>query len=348
MKDLYDILQIQKTATDSEIKKAYRKLAFQYHPDKNNSKDAQNQFELRSEAYDILSKPDKRKLYDQYGYDIVNESNCNPINPVDLFQSIFNVDFMNMDQMDSNIFIFSDLSTNPFSQLQNKTTYNLEATLDELYHGTKKEFEIQHRLQNNSLKLTKYVINVKKGSKQGDNIVVKEGGNYNPILQCIEDLVIQIIEIKHHNYQRKQNDLYREYKISLIQSLCGCNITLNHFGEELNIEIEDIIKPNSLFQVFHKGMPIKNASKKELTDGSDDGDYGNLIIDFKIIYPDAVSDKQILYLKKIFQYSDSDSDNDKISDKKDSVQAYYYKDKEDIIKEIMNDEEEESSGCIQQ
>jgi len=339
MGDLYDILQINKTASDAEIKKSYRKLAFKYHPDKNKEDDAQTQFKLISEAYGILSKPDKRKLYDQFGYDTVNESTGPHINPIDLFQSIFNVDFMNMDQMDSNIFIFSDLSTNPFS-LQHKTTHNLEASLDELYHGTKKEFEIQHRLQNNLLKLTKYVINVKKGSKQGDNIIVKEGGNYNPLLKITEDLVIQIVEKKHKRYQRKQNDLYREYKISLIQSLCGLDFTIDHFGEELTISIEDIIKPNSLFQVFRKGMPIKNASNKELTDGSD-SDYGNLIIDFKIIYPDSLSDKQQLYLKKIFQYTEETKN-------KDAIQAFYYKDKEDVVKELINAEEEESSGCIQQ
>jgi len=344
MKDLYEILQIDQSATDYEIKKAYRKLAFQYHPDKNKSKDAQTQFKLIAEAYGILSKPEKRKIYDRFGYDTVNETNGIPMNPVDLFQSIFNVDFMNMDQMDSNIFIFSDLSTNPFSQLQNKTTYNLETTLDELYHGTKKEFEIQHRLKNNSLKSTKYVINVKKGSKQGDNIVVKEGGNYNPLLQTTEDLVIQIVEQKHLIYKRQKNNLYREHKISLIESLCGCEFTFDHFGEEINIQIEEIIKPNSLFQVFKKGMPLKTNSNKELTDGSEDEEYGNLIIDFKIIYPESISEKQIHYLKKIFHYSD----DEKTLDKKDSVQAYYYKDKEDVVKELINEEEEESSGCIQQ
>ena len=341
MKDLYHILNLQKNATDTDIKKSYRKLAFKYHPDKNDSEEASVKFEGISEAYEILSKPEKRNLYDQFGYDCLRENHNIPnINPLELFQSLFNVDFTNM-EMDSNIFIFSDLSSNPFSQLQNKMTYNLEVTLEELYHGTKKEFEIQYKTKNNSLKSTKYIINIKKGSKQGDNIVVKEGGNYNSLLGCIEDLVIQIIEKKHSKYQRKGNDLYREYKISLIQSLCGCNITLNHFDEELNIEIEDIIKPNSLFQVFSKGMPIKKESAKELTDGSNENEYGKLILDFNIIYPDSLSDKQIMYLNKIFNAPEK-------KENKNTIQAYYYKDKEDVIKEIMNDEEEESSGCIQQ
>ena len=58
--------------------------------------------------------------------------------------------------------------------------YNLECSLEELYHGTQKEFSIQHTTKDDKIKNTKYVINVKKGSKNGDNIVVKEGGNYIP------------------------------------------------------------------------------------------------------------------------------------------------------------------------
>ena len=341
MKDLYNILNLQKNATDTDIKKSYKKLAFKYHPDKNDSENAKKKFEDISEAYEILSKPEKRNLYDNFGYDCLKENNNIPnINPLELFQSLFNVDFTNM-EMDSNIFIFSDLSSNPFSQLQNKMTYNLEVTLEELYHGTKKEFEIQHKTSNNTLKSTKYIINIKKGSKQGDNIIVKEGGNYNSLLGCIEDLVIQIVEKKHKKYQRKNNDLYREYKISLIQSLCGCNITLDHFGKKLNLEIKEIIKPNSLFQGFNKGMPIKRDSSKELTDGLNDNEYGNLIIDFNIIYPESLSDKQMMYLNKIFNAPEK-------KENKHALQAYYYKDKEEIIKEIMNDDEEESSGCIQQ
>jgi curved DNA-binding protein len=344
MKDLYHILNLNKSATDTEIKKSYRKLAFQCHPDKNKSEEAKFQFENISEAYDVLSKPDKRRIYDQFGYEAVSESGPQ-INPLDLFQSLFNVDFMNMtEQMDSNIFIFSDLSSNPFTQLKHKMTYNLEATLEELYHGTKKEFEIHHRIQNNSMKSTKYIINIKRGSKHGDNIVVKEGGNYIPELKSSEDLVIQIIETKHSFYQRKKNDLYIEHKISLIDSLCGCQFTIDHFDEPLTIEIKDIIKPNSMFQVFQKGMPIKKDDIKSLTDSNDSNEkeYGTLIIDLQIIYPDEISEKQIHYLNKIFNVKQENKSND------NAVIAYYYKDIEDVVKELMNEEEEEGMGCIQQ
>lgn len=66
-KDFYRILGVSKTATDDEIKKAYRKLALKFHPDKNKSKDAEEKFKEVAEAYEILSDKKKRDIYDQYG-----------------------------------------------------------------------------------------------------------------------------------------------------------------------------------------------------------------------------------------------------------------------------------------
>jgi DnaJ-class molecular chaperone len=125
--------------------------------------------------------------------------------------------------------------------------------------------------------------------------------------------------------------------------LCGCQFTIDHFDEKLTIEIKDIIKPNSMFQVFQKGMPLKKEDIKSLSNSNDSNDtnYGNLLIDLQIIYPDEISEKQIHYLKKIFNVKHERESND------NSVIAYYYKDKEDAVKELMN-EEEESSSCIQQ
>src|SRR5206468_3182358 len=68
MADFYSVLGVQRTASDDDIKKAYRKLAMQYHPDRNNgSKDAEEQFKQITEAYDVLRDPQKRAAYDRYG-----------------------------------------------------------------------------------------------------------------------------------------------------------------------------------------------------------------------------------------------------------------------------------------
>jgi DnaJ-class molecular chaperone len=67
--DYYQILDIEKTTSDEEIKKAYRRLAFQYHPDQNPmDEEAEERFKKISEAYTVLGDPERRRIYDQYGY----------------------------------------------------------------------------------------------------------------------------------------------------------------------------------------------------------------------------------------------------------------------------------------
>ena len=69
MKDLYEILGVSKSASNDEIKKAYRKVALQYHPDKNSEdKDAESKFKEAAEAYSVLSDNRKRQQYDQFGH----------------------------------------------------------------------------------------------------------------------------------------------------------------------------------------------------------------------------------------------------------------------------------------
>ncbi len=68
-RDYYEVLGVGKTATPEEIKKAYRKVAMQFHPDRNpNDKTAEEKFKEAAEAYEILSDSDKKKRYDQYGH----------------------------------------------------------------------------------------------------------------------------------------------------------------------------------------------------------------------------------------------------------------------------------------
>ena len=348
MKDLYSILNVTKESNDSEIKKSYKKLAFKYHPDKNKDPSAAPIFSEISEAYEILTNKEKKKIYDQFGYEAVTDNFEGSISPIDLFQSLFNVDFTNP-VMGGNIFMFSDLSSGPFPpglNIKQTMKYSLNLTLKELYKGTKKEFTIHHRGKDNKMKKTNYIINIKKGSKNGDNIIVKEGGNYIPELDIIEDLIIQVIEQSDEIYKRKGDDLYIEHTLSLVESLCGCVISINHMDDILNFKIDNIIKPNTLYKLEGKGMPIK-YNENELSENDKSNKYGDLIIDFTILFPQKLDDKRKDILKKVFNYvGGTESENTETS-----LIVKYYKDKEDIVKEFMNeknDNEDEEPGCIQQ
>lgn len=86
---LYDTLGVSKSATDNEIRKAYRKLALENHPDKNPGKNTEEKFKEISKAYDILKDPEKRKQYDTFGLESVNQSMPDMGSPFDMFNDIF-------------------------------------------------------------------------------------------------------------------------------------------------------------------------------------------------------------------------------------------------------------------
>src|ERR671933_43629 len=97
-RDYYEVLSVSRTASDDEIKKAYRRLALQYHPDRNKAPDAVERFKEVTEAYQVLSDSEKRSLYDRYGHQAfergagvgaVDFSNFVGLNIEDLFESFF-------------------------------------------------------------------------------------------------------------------------------------------------------------------------------------------------------------------------------------------------------------------
>lgn len=128
----YSIIGVDKTASQDDIKKAYRKLALKWHPDKNNTPEASSMFTKIGEAYDVLSDPEKRKIYDQFGKDGLTNRGMqfNPNNIFDIFKHAFG------DQMQFN---FGGFPHNMFgNQHQTKNIELIEQfTLKEVFTGKK-------------------------------------------------------------------------------------------------------------------------------------------------------------------------------------------------------------------
>ena len=156
--DYYKILGVDKSTSVVDIKKAYKKLAMKYHPDRNNDDNAEAKFKEISEAYSVLSDPDKRKTYDQFGKSGLQGAGMpHNFNPHDLFADLFS----NSSGMPfGNIFTggFNKANSQPKNQ---KIAVNI--TLEESYHGTTKEIPIVIKKKCNSCHAT--------GSKTGKSYI---------------------------------------------------------------------------------------------------------------------------------------------------------------------------------
>ena len=304
MKDLYSILHISKEASKDDIKKAYRKLAFEYHPDKNNNSTS-DKFNDISEAYEILSDSKKKKQYDIHGYQNYSDLSA----PIDLFSALFGSNFKDlMDQSDKNIFMVSNIKMNPLESLNTPKqvskgptmNYILHVSLQELFYGVTKSFSIKHKLKTGSIKKTQYDINIKPGSKSNESIFVKNGGNYLEKQNVTEDLEIRL-ECKKHNYFTRYNDdLYITKNISIAQSLCDCIIAIDYFDTQLFINTHSVIKNESIMIINDKGMPIKES----------ENDYGDLYIRFLVDLPESLSDYEQQQIKEIWDIPEENDEED--------------------------------------
>lgn len=88
-RDYYEVLGVNKSASQDDIKRAFRKMAMQYHPDRNKAPDAEAKFKEINEAYEVLSDQSKRQTYDQFGHDGLNQQGFSGGNPFDIFNQFF-------------------------------------------------------------------------------------------------------------------------------------------------------------------------------------------------------------------------------------------------------------------
>lgn len=298
----YEILGINKNATEVEIKKAYRSASLKYHPDRNSSSDAIAKIQQINEAYEILSDKEKKQNYD-------NE--LNGVRP-NLFQQVhtnFNTDFGDINSMFNmmfngrpfhpgmpNVQVFrnGNTTTHVFTSsthigpppIINK---NIEITLEQAYTGCHIPVEIekwiQHNNDNKETLVETFMLEISEGINDNANIVIKGIGNQNP---HGKGDVRFIIQVKNNTIFKRQNlNLLCDKEISLKEALCGFSFEFVHIsGKKLNVNNNNpvtIIK-NGQIQVF-KGLGMKSGNI-----------IGDIIFKFHIVFPNELTDIQRSHL----------------------------------------------------
>lgn len=297
--DYYSILQVPRSATSAEIKKAYRKLAMKWHPDKNadNTEEAAKMFQQIGEAYDVLSDQERRAVYDQYGYEGLKEGQPDgeggfqggysyKQNAQEIFESFFG------SKNPFAMFCFGE--STPFASKLNKPgprkpdpiQRDLPCTLEELFNGCTKRLNITRKRYNEVGELkddTKLVtINVKPGWKKGTKITFPNEGDEAPGI-IPADIVFVIAEKPHQHYTREGNNLIYTAKLSLADALSDCSLQVPALdGRLLSLACPEVCSPYYEKRIVGEGMPIsKHPAQK-----------GDLIVRFRVIFPKYLSDEK--------------------------------------------------------
>jgi len=302
-KDYYSILEISRNASPSEIKKAYHRLAMKWHPDKNpnNQAEAQAKFQDIAEAYEILSDPSKKQVYDRFGEEGLKHNGTDPNSfhtsqhAEDIFRMFFgNNGFHSF--FDSPFGFDDDDDFGPFMGFHSRPRtlepmiIKVSCTLEQLYRGENKILKVA--IKNNGRDETKeFKIPIRPGTMEGTKITYERSGNVVPGYPP-QDVIFVIKQLNHPIYTRDHDDLYATETITLEQALCGFVIHKKGLdGQEIEYPITEVIKPGKKTYIPGKGMPIKH------------GGFGDLIINYDIIFPDQLSEVQKDVLHEILNPS---------------------------------------------
>ena len=286
--DYYKTLGIDKNAPGDVIKKAYRKLALKYHPDKNpGSKPAEEKFKQISEAYAVLSSPEKRKQYDSFGS---QEAFSRNFSQEDIFRGFDLNDILkgfggSRGQRQS-----SYRNDDPFSQLfgnqQHRPVprkgrgleYNLSITLEDAYSGGEKRISFKKDdggLSEITMKIPKGIDTGRKLRLIGKGLPGSNGGPQG-------DLFIKITIVPHPLLTRDGDDLYIMKKITFSQASLGTSIDIQlPDGETRRIKVPAGTQANTRIRM--KGLGF-HKFKKTVT--------GDAYVRFTIEVPKKLTKKQ--------------------------------------------------------
>jgi curved DNA-binding protein len=285
-KDYYKILGVDRKASDDEIRKAYRKLAKQYHPDYNpNNKQSEDRFKEINEAYEVLSDAKKRSTYDRLGSDYSQWQRRG--NPGDFDWSRYGGGFpggtrVNMDDLNEmfggsgGINGFSDFFQTIFgmggarnaarSQPQGYQQ-ELEISIEEAYKGTTRRIQTEGKEKQ---------VRIPAGVRTGSKVRVA-GAGPNGL-----DLYLIVNVTDDARFERRGYDLHTTATVSVFTAILGGDADVETFEGTIKLNIPAGTQPEQVFRLAGRGMPHLNNTKEK----------GDLFVRVKVQIPKYLSAKQ--------------------------------------------------------
>lgn len=285
--DYYKILEIDKSASDDDIKKAYRKLARKYHPDLNpNNKEAEGKFKEINEAKEVLSDPEKRKKFDQYGKDWKNadafeQAKQNKGQQQGGSQQFYQSGDFNKED-------FSDYFESMFGGARGSQTkfrgqdLNAEMSLklSDVYKTQKQTITINGK----SIRLT-----FPAGIENGQVVKLAGQGSSGINGGPNGDLFITFTIENDTKFRRDGNNLFATVDLDLYTALLGGKIVVDTFEGKVKLKISPETQNGTKIKLNGKGFPIY---KKE-------NQFGDLFITYQIKLPKNLTEKEIELISEL-------------------------------------------------
>jgi curved DNA-binding protein len=286
-KDYYQILGVNKNATDDEIKKAYRKLARKLHPDLNpNDKEAHKKFQEINEANEVLSDPEKRKKYDQYGKDWQHAEQFEQARrnrqQRGAYTETFSGDF---DQGDFSEFFNSMFGGMGGGHSRRETRFRGEDYHAELQLNLTDVFKTHQQVLTVNGKNIR--ITIPAGVEDRQKIKIKAHGGPGINGGPNGDLYIVFHIINNTRFKRDGKDLYANADIDLYTAVLGGEITVDTFDGKAKLSIKPGTQNGTKVRLKGKGFPVY---RKE-------GESGDLILTLNVKIPTDLTGKQ----KELFE-----------------------------------------------
>ncbi len=248
-RDYYEILGVSKSASETELKQAYRKMALQWHPDRNKTKEAESKFKEVNEAYEILSNPQKKVAYDQYGHSAFQQgAGQGPFAGGASGQGPFSYSYSSGGQgFDFSDFGVSDpfdifeqfFGGSPFGRKQaRKQVYSLQIDFMDAVKGVSKDVDIDGKRK---------TIKIPAGVDEGTRIRFDEF-----------DLVISVKHDKQ--FRREADDIYIDTHISFADAALGTVADIPTIDGNIKLRIKSGVQPGTLMRLSGQGIPHVRGS----------------------------------------------------------------------------------------